>query len=133
MPLPPLREKGDVGEQVDRGLEDIERVIAAEIVKAVLRVAALNVAAICLMRFSLIRAAARTPAREPLLSRASAGQMHGSMGAAMSQSRRMTFFFLAESIFAIFAAVTVFPLPGLPQTASIPPLSFCSSGFSVSR
>ena len=85
------------------------------------------------MRFSLIRAAARTPAREPLLSRASAGQMHGSMGAAMSQSRRMTFFFLAESIFAIFAAVTVFPLPGLPQTASIPPLSFCSSSFSVSR
>lgn len=78
-------------------------------------------------------AAARTPAREPLLSRASAGQMHGSMGAAMSQSRRMPFFFLAESIFAIFTAVTVFPLPGLPQTASIPPLSFCSSGFSVSR
>ena len=51
----------------------------------------------------------------------------------MSQSRRMTFFFLAESIFAIFAAVTVFPLPGLPQTANIPPLSFCSSGFSLSR
>ena len=46
MLLPPLREKGDVGKQVDRGLEDIERVIAAEIVKAVLRVAALNVAAI---------------------------------------------------------------------------------------
>ena len=36
MLLPPLREKGDVGEQVDRGLEDIERVIAAKIVKAVL-------------------------------------------------------------------------------------------------
>ncbi len=51
----------------------------------------------------------------------------------MSQSRRMTFFFLAESAFAIFTAVIVFPLPGLPQTASIPPLSFCSSGFSVSR
>ena len=48
MLLPPLREKGDVGEQVDRGLEDIERVIAAKIVKAVLRVAALNVAAIAL-------------------------------------------------------------------------------------
>ena len=48
MLLPPLREKGDVGEQVDRGLEDIERVIAAEIVKAVPRVAALNVAAIAL-------------------------------------------------------------------------------------
>ena len=51
----------------------------------------------------------------------------------MSQSKRITFFFLAESIFAIFTAVIVFPLPGLPQTASIPPLSFCSSGFSVSR
>ena len=48
MLLPPLREKGDVREQVDRGLEDIERVIAARIVKAVLRVAALNVAAIAL-------------------------------------------------------------------------------------
>ena len=48
MLLPPLREKGDVREQVDRGLEDIERVIAAEIVKAVPRVAALNVAAIAL-------------------------------------------------------------------------------------
>ena len=48
MLLPLLREKGDVGEQVDRGLEDIERVIAAKIVKAVLRVAALNVAAIAL-------------------------------------------------------------------------------------
>ena len=48
MLLPPIREKGDVGEQVDRGLEDIERVIAAKIVKAVLRVAALNVAAIAL-------------------------------------------------------------------------------------
>ena len=48
MLLPPLREKGDVREQVDRGLEDIERVIAAKIVKAVLRVAALNVAAIAL-------------------------------------------------------------------------------------
>ena len=48
MLLPSLREKGDVREQVDRGLEDIERVITAEIVKAVLRVAALNVAAIAL-------------------------------------------------------------------------------------
>ena len=48
MRLPPHREKGDVREQVDRGLEDIERVITAEIVKAVLRVAALNVAAIAL-------------------------------------------------------------------------------------
>ena len=48
MLLPPLREKGDVREQVDRSLEDIERVIAAEIVKAVPRVAALNVAAIAL-------------------------------------------------------------------------------------
>jgi len=36
MLLPLLREKGDVGKQVDRGLEDIERVIAAKIVKAVL-------------------------------------------------------------------------------------------------
>jgi len=45
---PPLREKGEVGEQVNRSLEDIERVIAAEIVKAVLWVAALNVAAIAL-------------------------------------------------------------------------------------
>ena len=33
MRLPPLREKGDVGEQVDRGLEDIERVIAAKILR----------------------------------------------------------------------------------------------------
>ena len=48
MLLPPLREKGDVREQVDRGLKDIERVITAEIVKAVPRVAALNVAAIAL-------------------------------------------------------------------------------------
>ena len=48
MLLPPFREKGDVGEQVDRGLEDIERVITAKIVKAVPRVAALNVAAIAL-------------------------------------------------------------------------------------
>ena len=48
MLLPPLREKGDVREQVNRGLKDIERVITAEIVKAVLRVAALNVAAIAL-------------------------------------------------------------------------------------
>ena len=48
MALPVLRIHGEVGEQVDRGLEDIERVIAAEIVKAVLRVAALNVAAIAL-------------------------------------------------------------------------------------
>ena len=48
MLLPPLREKGDVREQVDRGLEDIERVIAAKIVKAVPRVAALNVAAIAI-------------------------------------------------------------------------------------
>ena len=31
MLLPPLWEKGDVGEQVDRGLEDIERVITAKI------------------------------------------------------------------------------------------------------
>ena len=31
MLLPPLREKGDVREQVDRGLEDIECVIAAKI------------------------------------------------------------------------------------------------------
>ena len=48
MLLPPIREKGEVGEQVNRSLEGIERVIAAEIVKAVLWVAALNVAAIAL-------------------------------------------------------------------------------------
>ena len=48
MLLPSFWEKGDVREQVDRGLEDIERVIAAKIVKAVSRVAALNVAAIAL-------------------------------------------------------------------------------------
>ena len=48
MLLPPIREKGDVREQVNRGLKDIERVITAKIVKAVPRVAALNVAAIAL-------------------------------------------------------------------------------------
>lgn len=48
MLLPPLREEGDVREQVNRGLKDIERVITAKIVKAVPRVAALNVAAIAL-------------------------------------------------------------------------------------
>ena len=46
MLLPAFRVEGDIGEQIDGGFEYIERVISAEIMKAVLRVTPFDVAAV---------------------------------------------------------------------------------------
>ena len=52
------------------------------------------------------------------------------MGAVISHSSRITFFFWDARCLAIFTAVTVLPLPGLPQTARMPP--WASTGCTAS-
>lgn len=75
-------------------------------------------------------AAARILPKDFSCSRSAGGQMQGSIGAVISQSKRTTFFFLSARYFANFTARVVLPLPGLPHTARTPPCRIYSSSLS---